>query len=179
LPSIARAAFCCERSANRSTSSRLKLSRVAIRSAEMPCGTMNSRLRSFSLRPSIIASSEPIGTRDIDSTPPPIPPSMKPAPIFAAIEFTASRPEPQNRLTVKPVTSSGQSAAISALRAMHAPCSFTCVTQPIDMSSTRFLSSFRRSASRFSACARSSCGWWFASPPLPALPRPRGVRSAS
>ena len=41
----------------------------AIRSAEIPCGTMNSRLRSFSLSPSIIAPSEPIGTRDIDSTP--------------------------------------------------------------------------------------------------------------
>ena len=53
----------------------------------------------------------------------------------------ASRPEPQKRLTVTPVTSSGQSAAISALRAMHAPCSLTWVTQPIAMSSTRFLSS--------------------------------------
>src|ERR1044071_8568993 len=175
LPSMARAAFCWLVSAKRSTSSRLKPSRVAIRSAEMPCGTMNSRLRSFSLRPSIIAPSEPIGTRDIDSTPPPMPASTKPAPILPAIMLTASRPEPQNRLTVTPVASSGPAAAIRALRAMHAPCSLTCVTQPIAMSSTRFLSSLRRSAMWLSVWARSSCGWICDRPPLPALPRPRGV----
>ncbi len=66
----------------------------------MPCGTMNSRLRSFSLSPSIIAPSEPIGTRDIDSTPPPMPASRKPAPIFAAIVLIASRPSRRTGSTV-------------------------------------------------------------------------------
>jgi hypothetical protein len=175
----ARAAFCCDASAKASTSARVKPSRVAIRSAEMPCGTMNTRLRSCSLRPSSIAPSAPIGTRDIDSTPPPMPASMNPAPILAAIEFTASRPEPQKRLIVKPVTSSGHCAAISALRAMHAPCSFTWVTQPIARSSTVPLSRCSRSAMRFRVWAKSSCGWSCDSPPLPALPRPRGVRITS
>ncbi len=100
MPSIAAAAFFWLASANSSTCLRENPSRVAIRSAEIPCGTMNSRARSFSLPPSRNWLSLPIGTRDIDSTPPPMPPSMKPAPIFAAIELTASRPEPQNRLTV-------------------------------------------------------------------------------
>ncbi len=119
---------------------------------------MNTRARSFSLRPSIIAPSLPIGTRDIDSTPPPMPPSMKPAPILPAMPLIASRPEPQKRLTVAPVTSSGHAAAISALRAMHAPCSLTCVTQPISMSSTSDLSRCSRAAMWLSVCASSSCG---------------------
>ena len=58
-------------SAKRSTSSREKPSSVAIRSAEMPCGTKSLSqlgLAGPSVQP---PPSEPIGTRDIDSTPPP------------------------------------------------------------------------------------------------------------
>ena len=47
----------------------------------------------------------------------------------------------------------------SDVRAMHAPCSLTCETQPIETSWTRFLSSLRRSAIVFRVCASSSWGW--------------------
>ncbi len=54
-----------------------------------------------------------------------------------AAKLMACKPEPQKRLTVVPVTCSGQLAAITALRAMQAPCSLTWVTQPTATSSTR------------------------------------------
>ena len=156
--SMAVAAFRWLSSAKRSTSSRLNPSSVAMRSAEMPCGTICTFLRRTSLSPSIMAPSEPIGTRDIDSTPPPTVHSCAPLAIPIAAKFTACSPEPQNRFTVLPVTSSGQPAAMIALRAMHAPCSLTWVTQPMVTSSTRLLSSPALSAIRLSVWARSSCG---------------------
>ena len=75
-----------------------------MRSALMPCGTWTTVLRSFWLWPSIIASSEPIGTRDMLSTPPPTAQSWKPLTTPMAAKFTACRPEPQKRLSVTPVT---------------------------------------------------------------------------
>ncbi len=51
--------------------------------------------------------SEPMGTRDIDSTPPARIRSSKPERTRAAAWFTASRPEAQNRLSWTPATVSG------------------------------------------------------------------------
>ena len=46
--------------------------------------------------------SEPIGTRDIDSTPPAMIRSSQPERTFWAATLTASRPEAQKRLSWKP-----------------------------------------------------------------------------
>ena len=54
--------------------------------------------------------SEPIGTRDIDSTPPAKTRSSQPEATFCAAMFTASRPEAQKRLTWTPATVSGRPA---------------------------------------------------------------------
>ena len=94
---------------------------VAMRSALMPCGTWNTLSRKSSLLPSAPAPSEPIGARDMLSTPPPIATSCCPDITPIAAKFTAWRPEPQKRLSVTPVTTSGQSAAMRALRVMLAP----------------------------------------------------------
>ena len=51
--------------------------------------------------------SEPIGTRDIDSTPPARIRSSKPERTRIAAWLTASRPEAQNRLSCTPATVSG------------------------------------------------------------------------
>ena len=77
------AAFCWERRAKASTSARLKPSRVAIRSAPIPCGTkLVCRLVSGSSAQA--PPSEPIGTRDMDSTPPTRTRSSKPERTFIA-----------------------------------------------------------------------------------------------
>ena len=76
---------------------------VAIRSAEMPCGTKYIGIAtagSVGQAP----PSEPIGTRDIDSTPPPIAAWLWPDMTCAAAMLVASRPEAQKRLTCTPGT---------------------------------------------------------------------------
>jgi hypothetical protein len=74
---------------------------VAIRSAEMPCGTKAV----FAATCGSIGQAPPeenIGTRDIDSTPPPTTRSAWPDMTWAAAWLQASRPEAQKRLTVTP-----------------------------------------------------------------------------
>jgi len=76
---------------------------VAIKSAETPCGTKYIGIAtagSIGQAP----PSEPIGTRDIDSTPPPIAACDWPAMTCAAAMLVASRPEAQKRLTCTPDT---------------------------------------------------------------------------
>ncbi len=96
-----------------------------------------------------------------------------------AAKLIACSPEPQKRLTEVPVTSIGQPAASTALRLTFAPCSPACETQPAITSSTSAGSIPTRSARWLRVWARSSWGWTPESAPLPALPRPRGVRTAS
>ena len=177
--SAARAARCCDRSANSSTSSRERTSSVAMRSALIPCGTWKKRSRRRMLPPSSPAPSEPMGARDMLSTPPATTRSSAPEAAPIAAKLTACRPEPQNRLRVVALTSIGQPALSTALRARFAPCSSTCETQPAITSSTRAGSKPLRRASATSSCANNSCGWVPESAPLPAFPRPRGVRTAS
>src|SRR3954466_16387517 len=123
--------------------------------------------------------SEPIGTRDIDSTPPASTRSSQPEATFCAAMFTASRPEAQKRLSWTPATVSGSPALIAAVLAMSAPWSPTGDTQPSTTSSTRCGSSsvLRPSISwiRPTTGATGLVPW---SEPLD-LPLPRGVRSAS
>ena len=134
--SHARAARSCDRTANRSTSSRLTPSIVAIRSAPIPCGTKfvsNAVCGSIAIAP----PSVPMGTRDMDSTPPAMIMSSMPERIRAAAWFTDSSPEPQNRLSCTPATLSGRPATIDEIFAISAPWSPTGVTQPRTTSSTR------------------------------------------
>ena len=123
--------------AKASSCSRVKPSSVAIRSAEMPCGTIGCCAARCGLSPSSPPPPEPIGTRDIDSMPPPITRSCCPAITPIAAKFTACWPEPQKRLSVTPLAlSTGQPALSTALRAMSAPCSPKALTQPATTSST-------------------------------------------
>ena len=76
-------------------------SRVAMRSAPMPCGT-NEVSSAVAGSLAQAPPSEPIGTRLIDSTPPARIRSSQPERIRAAAWLTASRPEAQNRLSCTP-----------------------------------------------------------------------------
>src|SRR3954469_4257520 len=123
--------------------------------------------------------SEPIGTRDIDSTPPAKTRSSQPEATFWAAMLTASRPEAQKRLSCTPATVSGRPALIAAVLAMSAPWSPTGDTQPRTTSSTRLgsMRSLRTSISCMRPTTRST-GLVPCSEPL-CLPLPRGVRMAS
>ena len=81
-------------------------------------------------------ASEPIGTRDMLSTPAPITTSWAPESTPCAAKFTACCPEPQKRLMVVPGTSMGKPAISTAARPMFMPCSPVSVTQPTTTSST-------------------------------------------
>ncbi len=121
--------------------------------------------------------SDPIGTRDIDSTPPATTRSSNPDATFAAAMFTDSRPDAQNRLSCTPAVRCAHPAASTAVRAMSAPCSPTGDTTPNTTSSTAAVSSSLRSASDFSTPAASVTGLTLCSDPR--FPLPRGVRTAS
>ena len=117
-------------------------------------------------------------TRDIDSTPPPMVTSFIPVITCAAARFTASRPEAQNRLIWMPGTSLPKRALSTAARAMSPPASPTGSTQPSTTSSTSIGSRSLRSRSAFSVATERSTAGTSCSEPS-ALPRPRGVRTAS
>jgi hypothetical protein len=79
---------------------------VAIRSALMPCG-MKPVSSAVSGSIAQAPPSEPIVTRDIDSTPPARMKSSQPERTRCAAWLTASRPEAQNRFSCTPPVVSG------------------------------------------------------------------------
>src|SRR6185295_17606074 len=111
-----------------SSSSREKPHCSAISSAETPCGTISQRSSSSGARSPPL---EPIGTRDIDSTPAATTTSSWPADTAVAAVNAACSDEPHCRSTVAPGTDSGHPATSAAIRATFQPCSPTCETQPI------------------------------------------------
>src|SRR3954466_10016299 len=119
---------------------------------------------------------DPIGTRDMDSTPPATTTSYWPATSPAAAKCTECWLEPHCRSTVTPVISSGQPAASTAVRPMSMVCSPTWETQPQTTSSTTAGSMPERSASEVSTCADRLTG---CTPDRPPLRLPTGVRTAS
>src|SRR5215203_3257401 len=142
-------------------------------SAEIPCGTISQRSVSLSERSPPF---EPIGTRDIISTPAEITTSSCPDQTAAAALKFVCIEEPHWRSTVVPQTVSGQPATSGAIRPMFQPCSPICVTQPICTSSTSAGSRWFRSTSPFSTCAASSSPRIFDSIPSRF---PIGLRTAS
>ena len=107
----------------------------ATRSAEIPWGTISYFSRRVGLR---APPSEPIGTRDIDSTPAAMTMSFWPVMTSIAALLKACRPEAHIRFTLVPGTVSGKPATRGAIRPMLRPCSSIWVTQPMTTSSTSF-----------------------------------------
>ncbi len=120
---------------------------AAITSAERPCGTICQRSSSLSERSPPF---DPIGTRDIISTPAETTTSSCPAQTAAAALKFDCMDEPHWRSTLVPHTVSGQPATSGAMRPMFQPCSPICVTQPICTSSTSAGSRSWRSTRPFS-----------------------------
>ena len=137
---IAAAARSWLSTANASTSSRVKPSIVAIRSAEMPWGTSGNISRSAALPDVKSGGRSSTGQRDIDSTPPPTTRCWWPAWMPIAAKVTACWPEPQNRLSVTPGASTGQPAASTAIRPMQPPWSPAGLPLPMMTSSTSVMS---------------------------------------
>ena len=84
--------------------------------------------------------SEPIATRDIDSTPPARTTSSQPERIFCAAMLIELRPDAQNRLIWTPATVSGILAASAAMRGRSMPWSPSGLTMPRITSEIRFSS---------------------------------------
>ena len=143
----------------------------------MPCGTKPiAKLVAGSCDQA--PPSEPIGTRDMLSTPPATTRSSQPLATFCAAMFTASRPEAQKRLICMPATLTSQPALSAAVLAITEPCSPTGETTPMTTSSSAAGSKPWRCCSLTSRPASRSTG--LTSCRLPSfLPLPRGVRTAS
>src|ERR671922_2330082 len=151
--SIAATARRCDSSEYVSSSSRESPHSSAITSAEIPCGTISQRSSSFSERSPPF---DPIGTRDIISTPAETTRSSWPDQIAAAALKFVCIDDPHCRSTVVPQTVSGHPATSGTIRPRFQPCSPICVTQPSWTSSISAGSSEFRSTSPFSTWAASS-----------------------
>ena len=117
----------CDSYEIRSSSSRESFHSFAISSAEMPCMTMSKR---SCTRSDIEPRFEPIGTRDIISTPPESTRSSCPDQTAAAALKFVCIEEPHWRSTVVPQTDTGQPAVSPTFRPMFQACSSICVTHP-------------------------------------------------
>src|SRR6059058_3021505 len=119
----------------------------------MPCITISWRSHtSGDIEPLF----DPIGTRDIISTPPDTTRSSCPDQTAAAALKFVCIEEPHCRSTVVPATETGQPAVSATLRPMFHACSSTCVTQPHCTSSISAGSTPFRATSAFTTWAESS-----------------------
>ena len=120
----------------------------------------------------------PIGTMDMDSTPPAIMTSASPTRMRSAAMDTAVMPAAQKRLTVAPATVLGRPDSSAAILATFMPCSASGIAQPMMASSMAAGSSEGTcdSALLITATSRSS-GRVFLNTPRPDLPI--GVRVAA
>ena len=149
----------------------------AMLSAATPCDvrSYSSRMCSVNGKPATLKF-EPIGTRDITSTPPPIATSTTPDEMRFAAKWIACWPEPHWRSTVVPGTSIGKPASSTTLRPMFAACSPTCETLPNTTSPTSAGSTPARVTTSRSTFAPSVTGCVPESMPSR---RPMAVRTAS
>ena len=172
-PSEAASARRCDSSEYASSASRDRFHSRASSSADVPCMTISWRSVTCS---EIEPPFEPIGTRDIISTPAETTRSSWPAITAAAALKFVCIDEPHCRSTVVAETSTGQPAASTAIRPTFHPCSPICVTQPICTSSISAGSRSCGAISPFSTCAARSSPRNAES--VPRL-RPIGERTAS
>src|SRR5207248_10183244 len=119
---------------------------------------------------------DPIGTRDIISTPPATTRSSCPDQTAAAALKFVCIEEPHWRSTVVPATETGQPAVSATLRPMFQACSSTWVTQPHCTSSISAGSTPFRVTSAFTTWAESSSPRMCESVPFLL---PIGLRTAS
>ena len=112
------------------------------------------------------AADEPIGTRDIDSTPPATTRSYCPAITPAAAKCTDCWRGPALPVDREPGTDSGQPAASTACGRCRTSARRPATTQPQITSSTSAGSMPVRSASARSTCADRSTGWMPDRPPF-------------
>ncbi len=172
-PSEAESARRCDSSEYASSSSRDRCHSSASSSADVPCITMSYRSVT---RSEIEPPFDPIGTRDIISTPAETTRSSCPASTAAAALKLVCIDEPHCRSTVVAETETGQPAASTAIRPTFQPCSPIWVTQPICTSSISAGSRPCRPTRPFRTCAaRSSPRSTDRAPFL----RPIGARTAS
>src|SRR5262245_30280873 len=112
-----------------------------------------------------------MGIMLIDSVPPPIATSARPAATESTANEMACNPEEQKRLMVMAETSTGRPARNDAMRATFIHCSASGVAQPMITSSISFLSSWgMRSSAPLMATAARSSGLVARSVPLPDFP---------
>ncbi len=184
------AARCCDRYAKASCAARSTPNSAATFSAVSGIESMPHPLRISGLtsrQPIVVSYTSAVrangvaafgmtnGARLMLSTPPATTRSASPATIARAAEASASRPEPQSRLTVLPGTSSGRPPSSAAIRATLRLSSPAWLAQPRITSSVRAQSTegWRATSSRTTCAARSS-GRTPASAPAY---RPIGVRT--
>ena len=145
----------------------------------MPCGT-NEVASAVSGSIAQAPPSEPIGTRDIDSTPPARIRLSQPERTFAAAMLTASSPEAQKRLSCTPPTWSGSPASSAAARgsiaALLADRGDDAQDQVVEPAGVQPRHAARAGASI--SPTTSEIGLTPCSAPV-SRPRPRGMRTAS
>jgi len=126
--------------------------------------------------PTPLPTFERSGTRDMASTPQPMPALIASAAMRPAIRWTACCAEPHCASSVRQPVWYGSPACSQAVRVMLFDCSPACVTQPPAICSTAAGSRPARSSSAVCAAPRISAACRPASVP-PRLPI--GVRTAS
>jgi hypothetical protein len=127
-------------------------------------------------RPSFFDEFDPMGTRDISSTPQAMATSTTPAPTRLVATLVACCDDPHCVSTVVEAVVRGRPALSQAVRPMLNDCSPTWLTQPATTWSTSVGSMPERSISSVRTVPSRSAGWTLAKPPLR---RPMGERTAS
>ena len=166
----------CERRPNASIRARVSPRRAAIRSAATNWFGRSMSQPSGRGEPTPVPTFARSGTRDIASTPQPMPTLIAPAAMRPAIRCTACCAEPHCASRVRQPVWYGSPACSQAVLVTLLDCSPACVTQPPATCSTAAASRPARSSSAVCAAPRISA----ACRPESAPPRrPIGVRTAS
>ena len=127
-------------------------------------------------RPSLRLAFDPIGTRDISSTPQAMAMSTTPEPTRLVATLVACCDDPHWVSTVVAAVVRGRPALSQAVRPMLNDCSPTWLTHPVTTWPTSAGSMPDRDTSSLSTVPSSSAGCTVDSPPLR---RPMGERTAS
>ena len=178
--SQARAAFCCEETANSSAASFVRCGNASWRfSAVWPITAADSSTIRSATKRGLKSTSAPIGWWPMCSTPPTSTTSAAPIAISPAPAVVAVSAPAHIRSTAKPGTVLGSPASSATSRPSVSPWSPTCAVAAMTTSSIRSGGTvgLRRSSSRTTLTAMSSALVLQKYPPSPA--RPKAVRTPS